>query len=285
MSWSIQGLHNNYLEITLERKETPSDYWRASDMGGCMRKRFYSRKGIPKTEPFTAKQKRVLDLGSMVHRYYQSLFKKLGILIEEEGEIINEKYHFKGHFDVLAGGKIQEINIDNFRYTDKSGEKKILTWLYDACVQIRKGLLETFPDGMPKLMYEMKTQDGNSFRYVEEKPNEEHVYQLASYLLFIRDKYPDVQEGRILYIDKNKLNEVEHIVRITPELENRIINELVQLNDYWQRNETPPQISEFGERGTVNWKCTYCPYLTFCRGKNWEKELKIKKHENTKKTR
>ncbi len=273
--WSIQGLHNNFLEDSLKYDEKPSDWWRASDMGACLRKRFYQRKGIKKTEPFTVNTKRNLELGNMYHRYYQSFFKKLGILIEKEGEIVNEKYHYKGHFDVIAGGKPKEPNIEDFKYTDKNGEIKVLERLYNFCIKQKQELDKLFPKGMPKLLYEFKTQNGNSFQYISRAPQQEHLIQLASYLLFAKEKYPDIKEGRILYINKNNLTEVEHIIDLTPELETKIIDELIQLNTYWERDELPSQLPEvIGKQ--PNWQCQYCPFKTYCRGKGWEIELKRK---------
>ena len=281
MSWSIQGLHNNWLEDSLQYNETPSDYWRASEMGKCLRQRFYKRKGIKKSEPFTVIQKRNLDLGKMYHRYYQSFFQRLGILIEKEGEVINDEHHFKGHFDIVAGGVPQEIRKTYFEYLDKEGNKQILDNLLNFCTKQKQELTSLFPDGLPKLLYELKTQNGNYFQYITEAPQEGHVLQIASYLYFIRYKYPDIKEGRILYINKNNLTEVEHIVKLTPDLEARILSELRDLNGYWNRNEVPPQLPDIDKKRS-NWQCQYCHFKTYCRGKDWEKQVmkKIKVDKN-----
>ena len=270
--WSIQSFENQYLEEQMKREEKPSEWWRGSDMGSCMRKRIWQRKGIKKTEEITIIQRRTMDVGSMFHWKYQKLFEKLGLLIEKEGEVIDESLHFKGHFDVLAGG-IPEVKKELFEFTNKEGKLWLDSNGYDFAIKLKEKIDKEYPNGLPKLLYELKTQHSMSFQYIEKKPNEEHFYQLCSYLFFLREKYPDIKEGRILYISKDDSRLVEFPIKLTKEIEDKIINELVMLNDYWKNDELPPQISEIDGK-SVNWKCRFCPYKTLCRGEGWEENLK-----------
>jgi radical SAM protein with 4Fe4S-binding SPASM domain len=267
-SWSIQEFENAYLEFQMKRGDQKSDYWRGSDMGACARKRIYTRKGIQPTELITSRQHRTMDVGNLFHTKYQRFFKKLGILIEKEGEIVNEEYHFKGHFDALLGGIPKPVRKEDFTFKGKDGKEFFKQDEFDWFNGFLSGLNQRFPTGLPLLLYELKTQHSMSFQYIEKKPQPEHYYQLCSYLYFLKDKYPELKEGRILYISKDDSRLCEHIIRLNDETIEQIESELKQLNEYWKKDELPPQLEEI-ENGRINWKCSYCPFLTHCRGEGW----------------
>ena len=46
------------------------------------------------------------------------------------------------------------------------------------------------------------------------------------------------------------------------------------LNKCLKDKTLPPQLPEV-DKGRVNWKCSFCPFKTYCRGKGWEEKLKV----------
>lgn len=280
--WSIQDIENEYLETRFSRQNF-SDMWRGSDMGACARKRIYHRKKILPTEELSDRIRRVLEIGNMYHWRYQKLLKKLGFLIKKEGEIINKEYNYAGHFDALVGRKPAPIDEKDFTFTTDEGEKKIHQESYDWAVKKRKEVLKESPDGLPLLLYDFKTQHSRSFDYIKNKPQEEHRLQLLSYLIFAREQYPGIEEGRLMYISKDDSRIAEFPIKITPESEKQIKEELSYLNLCWKNNILPPQLDEIvvePRRTSPNWKCSFCPYLTHCRGKNWANNTRKKIKDN-----
>ncbi len=284
--WSIVGIYDNYLDFSMQRKETPQDYWRGSDMGSCPRKRVYQRLGIKKTEIITKGQRKIMDLGTMYHWHFQGFLKKTGLQIEKEGELKNEQYHYIGHFDSLVGGIPKEIDKKHFEFIGRNNELIFFEETYQYHCKQREQLLEMFPDGLPKLLYDFKSQHSASFQYIENAPKKEHVAQLRSYLYFAKisgiEMYQDIKEGRLLYISKDDMRTVEHVVYLTPESEEEIKAELGYLNECYKQDILPPQLPDIAE-GRKNWQCSYCPYLTYCKGKDWGKTA-TKKITTNKKT-
>lgn len=263
-SWSIRSLYQEYLEEKYKKRKF-SDYWRASDLGSCFRRRFYLRKRIQPSNQMKGIVCRALEEGSLIHWHYQRFFERLGILRMKEKELTDEKYNYSGHFDAIVGGVPSIIKREEWE------SKEIYEWAKEK----RKQLMKEFPNGLPLMLYEIKTCKRMGFMYFKKDgPNPDHILQIGSYLLYAPLK---LKCGRILYINKDTSEDIEFHIVLTDQLKSKVLTDLKIINKFWEKGELPPQLPEFieaqkGER--INWKCEYCPYRDYCRGKDWYERLK-----------
>ena len=215
-------------------------------MGMCPRKRFYKRQGIL-PEEFDERTKRVFKVGEIFHEWLQDLLKKQEVLIACEEEVKDDKLNYKGHYDALV----------NFEKDDHL------------------------------ILYDFKTVNSMAFSYYDKQGFPEyHKSQLMSYIYFLRkQRFPLLKEGRMFYISKDDFRTVEMPIIFNDEWENRIEQELILLNNYWEEGKLPPRIvKDYKSLSEPEaWQCAkkvgkmrkdgtylfkpFCPYYEIC----WKK--------------
>jgi hypothetical protein len=249
-SFSVQKLISDYLAEEYRRSQRePKDYWRVSDMGHCLRGRYYKRQGAKPTDPPDERTLRKFQAGNIFHWWLQrqvryAASEMSGVrVIGMEREVRNDKLHVVGH--------------------------------YDALVQI----------GRKKLLYDFKTVHSNAFHYREQNKSltqKQHAMQLGLYLMLLHQEHPDLTEARLLYISKDDLSVAETKVILTPALKREILRELKILNESWEKKKlppTPPLIvkDSVKNKWVINWQAQYCPYHDLCMNEPkevWMKEAR-----------
>jgi len=238
--FGIETVIDNYITEKRLKKIRDNSKWHGSDMGLCLRKRFYKRKGLI-GEELDSRTLRVFECGDIFHKWLQDILNRKGLLVAAEEEISDNELNYLGHYDALV----------------KVGDSYIL--------------------------YDFKTVNSQAFTYFDKEGfPEHHVCQLMSYIYFLRkQRLPGLEEGRILYISKDDLRtkEIKHLY--TAQWETRVISELQELNNYWQRKEIPPRIVKDYKGIEKNaWQCAkkigkprkdgtyrykpFCPYFEHC---------------------
>lgn len=84
-------------------KDRGQDYWFASQLGKCKRHQFLMRKGVLSqgSQPRYTWKNNAMD-GHAMHDWRQDALKHMGVLHSAEGEIINNKYCYRGHYDAIV---------------------------------------------------------------------------------------------------------------------------------------------------------------------------------------
>lgn len=100
------------------------------------------------------------------------------------------------------------------------------------------------------VVYEFKST--NSLKNVMNEPNDHHKKQLMIYLKALGKK-----QGKIVYVEKNTFDIVEHDVVYNEQAFNRVLKEFM-LVSYAVQDRVPPVFKD-------DWRCRYC---------NWRKECK-----------
>ena len=104
------------------------------------------------------------------------------------------------------------------------------------------------------VIYEIKTI--KSLDYVLDKPKEEHIRQLNIYL-----KGKLLQNGILLYVEKNTLKTVEHIVVFDQKLFDDSLKQFKTVYNAILQNIPPERIKNYPN----NWKCKYCNFREVCK--------------------
>lgn len=214
----IRPIIDNHLLQESQQVRDYGEFWSASSAGYCMRKVMFERLGVPKVEEENAARKqRVFSAGHIFHDWIQGLTREAGVSIAQEIELIDEDLMIIGHFDdlVLVDGKL--------------------------------------------ILYDFKTVNSRSFMWARKQKkatgtttmSRYHYMQLGTYMHEIRrlqgekvkpewlDNLPELEESRILKIEKDTLMMDEQQLMWSPELEKEVVGYWRTLNGYWKAKKLP----------------------------------------------
>lgn len=216
---------DEYLKKKGEEKRDYGKYWSASSAGYCKRKVIFDRLGVP---PVTedARKTRVFEVGHIFHGWIQDITKNAGLSIASEVELQDEDLMVRGHFDDLI----------EFTFGDEKEQTH-------------------------KILYDYKTAHSRSFTYQKDRPmSHYHRLQLGTYLYMLRNKYPELEEARILTISKDDLRMAEKQLMWSTELEEDVKDYWGTLNHLWETSVIPPCTCADNEGGFMA-KELYNPYF------------------------
>jgi hypothetical protein len=263
MSWSIYNLWNESLleaRTLREREIKPREILFASELGKSYIDLWYSLKGEKPTNDFTETALRKFDAGIIWEKVLETIYKRMGILIESQKSLRLEMPNCLpvwGRLDFLVGGKLDKEKA-------KSQIDEIKDLLPENVYQTSLLILDKLPEELKEIVLEIKSVSSFMFeKYLEgNKPNANHRIQIATYL-----KGLNLDEGHILYINKDDARLLELGV-FNPSFATDELEAFVKgFSQYWFANEEPPKEKEivFDEelnKFAVNWKIIYSPYLT-----------------------
>jgi len=184
-------------------KQIDNDWWWASELGLCKRKQFLRRLGI---EPSENKEYRLMFLaedGKAMHNWREQAAEKMGVLLEKEGTLQDEKLRYKGRFDLIVKLNGRPVLID---------------------IKTQR------PEAFFRRAREKPGRRVKDFQKM----------QLASYVLFARKRYPDLKEARIYYVDRGGGVREEYSFKFKKGRFKAVLKELEELNKYWELQEFPP---------------------------------------------
>jgi len=262
--WSIADIWNETL-LEREREVVARNYIRASEVGTSMLDRYYKMKGEPFTNKFDPRILRVFEAGRLYEWLVRIVLMKSGLLRAEQTEVKIEGNHLPviGHLDFVAGGK-----------PDWDQSKKILpmleylqfpTGMLTVAENLMKQIEEKYPDGLPPLVYDIKSI--NSMVFWKHNKNESlttaynhHALQVYTYM-----KGLGLKEGRVLYISKDDLTLGEVRIEVDKVLDEQWIRDIMEISNYYTSNtlpESPKPIIWSGKKYELNWMLTRSNYFT-----------------------
>lgn len=276
-NWTLQDIWN---ETLLEKPWAvkPRDYMRASEIGTSMVDRYLRMKGVQPTNPFDARVLRVFEVGNLYEWLVRIVLIRSGLLIATQTEIkIEGENHLPviGHLDFIGGGKpnFDEANklipiLESIHFP-----KRMMT-VAEALI---KDLSEKYPDGLPPLLYEIKSINSMVFwrkDKILDRAYDHHIMQLYTYL-----KGTKMQEGRILYISKDDLTVAEFAVIPDADMEAKWQDDVSKMTKFLKEEKQPPlppQVAWNIERQKyeVNWmiaRSSYFDLLIKQDKKEWER--------------
>lgn len=247
--WSVQSSIAAFTDLCLDRgvvwtdlryggpKPAAGGGWRASELGYCRRKSYYSRIGAPRADTTTA-TKGKFSFGHMIEAVVVAALKadpRIEWLSDQESlydEDLDLGCHADGIVRVIATGAIEAI--------------------------------------------EIKSMNGNAFKYAKSLPKPWHRLQIGTVIMLYRKvKGVPVRRGRVIYISKDNWQTEERGVSLTPALADEIVTEARALTELLEIGEPPrrlPRTFKVMKRGPDKgktrtnraYKCGYCDFAKFC---------------------
>jgi CRISPR/Cas system-associated exonuclease Cas4 (RecB family) len=177
------------------------DYWSASSLGKCRRYQTLCRANIQNNNTVNYAWRNAAMDGHAGHEWRQAALESIGVLKSKELPLIDEKLHYRGHYDMvvelngkLVVGDIKTMNNRAFRARSR------------------------MPGGIDPC----------------------HKRQLASYFYFLRrDVYPDLKGAHLYYVNKNTGEREEYSIYFERGFLTDVINELKDLNRHWDAGLLP----------------------------------------------
>lgn len=269
------------------------EYIRASELGKPYLDRWYSMKGIEPTNPFEERVRRVFAAGDQFHWLIRKVFEKAGLVKDFEGEVkleLKDALPLIGHYDILVGGIVDwdkaRKNIKEYGFSEPVEQRALKLVDY---------LEKEFKEGVPEVIYEVKSVNSIAFwgwqngtGYLQEA-YEHHKMQLYAYLLAT-----GIKEGRILYVSKDDLTLLEHVILLDDDLlREKVEKDINEFSKYWFENKRPPKepdivFDEAKKKWKPNWKIERSLYLTKITGlskEEWLKKTREKVNKKNKKMR
>ena len=276
MKWSIQGIWNDNLNLTKRREPKVRDYISPSDLGKNYWERYQKMMGVPEERQFEDRVLRIFSAGDEFHNLLKNVFKACGIFINSQDDsgwsiIEPTKNHLKmlGKYDVLAGGKPNHDKAkqlcEQMEFSDFVKERTLL--------MVEK-LIEKYPNGLPELIYEVKSI--NSMAFLHKKGYLQEAYPWHTLQCYAYIKANNIQEGRVLYISKDDLITAEFPVFLNDKkLVEKYDKDMTEMSEFIRKKQEPPKPDNvvFNKRGKIRFQKNKEKYvITGCYEKNWEIE-------------
>ena len=215
----------------------PSGYWHPTQIGKCKRQAILEHAGIVKNE-LDDRSLRVFWMGNRIHEALQNLYIATLDIVATESSFRNEEFKVSGRGDMTArdeGGLVavefKSVNSNKFKYGNLPETAHVL--------QLACSL--KWPSACPA-----EVEDHGS-----DTAPQCHLC-LATGLL------PLPYVGRLVYWSKDDALMEEFVVRLTPEIDQRIEKEFTDLENLYKAYETdgslPPALD------AADWRIRYCGY-------------------------
>lgn len=209
------------------RKER-GNYWYASEIGGCPRKAFYSRKREPASNPSSN--------NSLCQMKAGGLFEVLVLdrVVGKKGLVVGDKKLVNAEREV-------QFNDDELQ------------------VHGRADLVVGYDDDSQEII-ECKSQNSRSFTYLNKEggAKEYHQFQLWYYLW-----KANIERGQFIYVSRDDLRMMQFPLSLSnQEVGDKVIARINYLNQMWADNKLPPQMEKEGGLCSPR----YCPYYNLCKG-------------------
>jgi len=184
-----------------------------------------------------------------------------GVYLERMGVEPDEEFDDRTLRVFSVGKLFEEWLVGVLKKTDAKFDTQVPCEMpeYDAF-----GYADLVVENGSKIVYEVKSKNSRAFWYMDKKkegPNRQHAMQLWYYLESLK-----VDEGRILYLEKDTLTTLEYVIRRDDEdLRKEVIGELELLNRAWKEKVAPPYAEEGWQKDYCRWhkKCvSQTNYLT-----------------------
>lgn len=280
LKWSVMKFWNEMLGLTKRYPPKVRDYISASDIGKDYWSRYQKMMGVEPTNPFEDRVLRIFSAGDEFHYLMKNVFKALGIFINSQDNLdkggskqwsivpaTEKTLKVLGNYDVLAGGK---VDIEQVR--EQCIVMNFSDFVKDRTMMMAEYLVKEYPDGLPKLLYEIKSINSLAFWNKKDYLNQaypHHELQCFAYL-----KANNFLEGRVLYVSKDDLMTAEFPVYLdNPKLAEAFEKDREEMSYYIFNKEEPPKPKNI----------VFDPYKKFrfqfnkqkyviegCYDKNWE---------------
>lgn len=280
----IRPLDLYLLSLNKEDNDRAINVNAPSQVGTCMRARFYARTGEEQdANSVDARTRRIFDNGTYFHIRIQGYLKEQGMLLMDEVPVHNYEYNIQGHTDgilslnVVEDGVLELKSINNAGFTQLKGPKeehKKQGLVYIFCLESRRLFLqskyktqEDFDRSLPirKAQYRKLYQHlkgGRKFTRAQKIAYQVGLHVKMDKILYSLKK--PITKAIFLYENKDNQEMKEYCVSSQEAESKKLMREILEEYEY---------INECVESGTVppregtnksSSPCRWCNYKSAC---------------------
>ena len=280
----IKDLDLYLLSLNGEDNDRAIDVNAPSQIGGCLRSRYYSRTQASRdTNAVDARTRRIFDNGTKTHERLQQYLEEQGMLLMDEVPVYNATYNIQGHTDgILALGavekgvlEIKSINsngFSNLKTVKEEHRKQGLTYMY--CLEQRRLELHEIYSSLSDFVKDKKNRYKKyASLYQHLKDGRRHTREeKIKFQCDLHDKMDSIlMETRVpitkaifLYENKDSQELKEFCVSTreaaSQEVLKEILNECSYINDCIKNGIVPPRCSN----SKTSSPCRFCPFTIEC---------------------
>lgn len=280
----IKDLDLYLLSLNGEDNDRAIDVNAPSQIGGCLRSRYYSRTQASRdTNAVDARTRRIFDNGTKTHERLQQYLEEQGMLLMDEVPVYNATYNIQGHTDgILALGavekgvlEIKSINsngFSNLKTVKEEHRKQGLTYVY--CLEQRRLELHEIYSSLSGFVKDKKNRYKKyASLYQHLKDGRRHTREeKIKFQCDLHDKMDSIlMETRVpitkaifLYENKDSQELKEFCVSTreaaSQEVLKEILNECSYINDCIKNGIVPPRCSN----SKTSSPCRFCPFTIEC---------------------
>ena len=263
----IKDLDLYLLSLNEEDNDRAVNVNAPSQIGKCLRQRFYARTGATRdSNAIDARTRRIFDNGTKTHERLQQYLAEQGMLLMDEIPVLNEYYNIQGHTDgLIALSKVEKaileiksINSNGFSQLKTAKEEHVQQGLsYVYCVEERRKYLhETYANLEELEAYkdELMAEYAKHYQHLKggRKFTREEKIQFQCELHFkmdsilIQTKAP-ITKVVFLYENKDNQELKEYCVSSkeakSQEIVSEVLGDCAKLNEYVAKGKVPPRCS------------------------------------------
>lgn len=280
----IKDLDLYLLSLNEEDNDRAIDVNAPSQIGKCLRQRYYARTGATRdSNAVDARTRRIFDNGTKTHERLQQYLAEQGMLLMDEIPVVNDFYNIQGHTDgLLAISKVEKaileiksINSNGFSQLKTAKEEHIQQGLsYVYCVEERRKFLhneydtyEDFEADRDSLMrsyekYYQHLKGGNKFTRDEKIWFQCDLhYRMDSILM-----KTNTPITKVIFLYENKDNQelkefcVSSKEAKSKDITTQILNDCDWLNECVKKGTVPPRCSS--TKSCMD--CRFCSFAIEC---------------------
>lgn len=265
-NWSFASVWNDSLSRAQDRPIEVRERIFASEMGGSMIDRYLKMTGVKPTNPPNNRALRKFQAGNIWEYIVSLVLRRSGILYDHQQRIefkVDNLLPVSGRLDFLAGG------IPDFERAQREvADMHLPEMLNVAAMDIIESLKHDW-DGreFKKKVLEIKSSSDIMFnKYMVSGADARHRLQAFHYL-----KGLDMEDGAIVYINKDNCMIQEFPVYNPSNIEDLYVKDIQEITYYVRNNERPgpePEviIDSSTSKFSMNFKVEYSPYLSMIYG-------------------
>ena len=280
----IKDLDLYLLSLNDEDNDRAIDVNAPSQIGKCLRQRFYARTSADRdSNAVDARTRRIFDNGTKTHERLQHYLAEQGMLLMDEIPVLNAEYNIQGHTDgLIAVSKVEKaileiksINSNGFSQLKTAKDEHVQQGLsYVYCVEERRKYLretyanlEEFEAYKEELMEEyalnyQHLKGGRKFTREEKIQFQCELHYKMDYILM----QTNTPITKVVFLYENKDNQElkEYCVSSreakSQEILTGVLDDCANLNDYVANGVVPPRCSS----SKSSMECRFCPYSVEC---------------------
>jgi hypothetical protein len=263
-NWNLKDLLSDLIGATAPAAPTPrAEIW-ASDIGKPYVDRWLQMKGTPYSNPPNGADLLTFYLGKQIETGLAQMLTRCGIAFRSQEKL---RIQPEGCLPVVGRPDLVAEVTDWQKVKDAAANRLPDDGYVSAAQRQALGRLladwqERCPDGLPLMVFEIKSVNSQAFRYHQGNGGFGDAYPHHRLQLYTYIRGLNLAEGHLLYVARDTGWMEEVVVRPTEELEADWLADVLTISRYIQEDTRPP-LEPLYLDGKANWRVSYSRYKDY----------------------